>query len=179
MSSINKLLVRGVRSFDPTEHQVIEFYTPLTLIVGHNGSGKTTVIECLKYATTGDLPPNSKSGAFVHDPRIAHEAEVKAQIKLKFTAVNGQTMVVTRSLQATAKKGTISCKTLESLLTTINADSGLQESVSSRCAELDSEIPNCLGVSTAVLQNVIFCHQEEANWCVCLVNCSLDASSGI
>ena len=47
----------------------IVFTAPLTLIVGWNGSGKTTIIESLKYATTGDLPTNSKSGgAFIHDP---------------------------------------------------------------------------------------------------------------
>jgi DNA repair protein RAD50 len=37
-------------------------------------------------------------------------------------------------------------------------------SISSRCADLDNEIPNHLGVSKAILENVIFCHQEEANW---------------
>lgn len=31
-----------------------------------------TIIECLKYATTGDLPPNSKGGAFIHDPKVNH-----------------------------------------------------------------------------------------------------------
>lgn len=41
MSSIEKLLIRGVRSFDPKHEEVVAFYTPLTLIVGHNGSGKT------------------------------------------------------------------------------------------------------------------------------------------
>ena len=70
MSSIDKLLIRGIRSFSPYQENVIEFYTPLTIIVGHNGAGKTTVIECLKYATTGDLPPNSKGGAFIHDPKV-------------------------------------------------------------------------------------------------------------
>jgi hypothetical protein len=34
-----------------------------------NGQSKT-IIECLKYATTGDLPPNSKGGAFIHDPKV-------------------------------------------------------------------------------------------------------------
>ena len=36
--------------------------------------------------------------------------------------------------------------------------------ISSRCAEIDVEIPNLLGVSKAVLENVIFCHQEESYW---------------
>ena len=36
--------------------------------------------------------------------------------------------------------------------------------ISSRCAEIDTEIPNLLGVSKAVLENVIFCHQEDSYW---------------
>ena len=31
----------GIRSFSPDNQNVIEFYRPLTLIVGHNGAGKT------------------------------------------------------------------------------------------------------------------------------------------
>lgn len=85
----------SVRSFDNTRSETIQFTAPLTLIVGYNGSGKTvrsgdkkrpdvfsprkliadviqTIIECLKYATTGDLPPNSKGGAFIHDPKVIH-----------------------------------------------------------------------------------------------------------
>jgi len=29
---------------------------------------------------------------------------------------------------------------------------------------MDSEIPQLLGVSKAVLENVIFCHQEDSYW---------------
>lgn len=30
-----------------------------------------TIIECLKYATTGELPPNSDRGkSFIHDPNV-------------------------------------------------------------------------------------------------------------
>lgn len=70
MSKIDKLSISGVRSFSPAVREAIQFNTPLTLIVGYNGSGKTTIIECLKYATTGELPPNSKGGAFIHDPKV-------------------------------------------------------------------------------------------------------------
>jgi len=41
MCSIDKLLVKGIRSFSPDNQHVIEFYRPLTLIVGQNGAGKT------------------------------------------------------------------------------------------------------------------------------------------
>ena len=36
-----QLLIKGIRSFSPNNQNVIEFYRPLTLIVGHNGAGKT------------------------------------------------------------------------------------------------------------------------------------------
>jgi predicted ATP-binding protein involved in virulence len=41
MSRIDKLSIRGIRSFDPSQEIKIEFFTPLTLIQGQNGSGKT------------------------------------------------------------------------------------------------------------------------------------------
>ena len=104
MASLNKLAVRGIRSFDDKSIAVIEFFSPVTVIVGHNGSGKTTIIECLKYATTGDQPPNTRGGAFIHDPKMANEKEVKAQVKLRFRAANGQRMLAVRNLSVTAKK---------------------------------------------------------------------------
>lgn len=80
--------MRGFGTKDD-DKAVIEFGKPLTLITGQNGAGKTvcnihpliflcgnclytlqTIIECLKYITTGDMPPNSKGGAFVHDPKV-------------------------------------------------------------------------------------------------------------
>lgn len=162
MSRIDKLSILGVRSFDNTRGETIQFYSPLTLVVGFNGSGKTTIIECLKYATTGILPPNSKGGAFIHDPKLAGEREVLAQVKLSFKAASGARMVATRSLQLTVKKLTRQQKTLEGQLLMIKE--GERTAISSRVAELDQIIPQYLGVSTAVIDNVIFCHQDESLW---------------
>ena len=51
MSSVEKLLIQGVRSFSPEQHQVIDFTSsPLTLIVGPNGSGKTARISVFPVA---------------------------------------------------------------------------------------------------------------------------------
>ena len=45
MTEIDKLSIRGIRAFSPADAMVIEFYKPLTLIVGQNGSGKTVRIR--------------------------------------------------------------------------------------------------------------------------------------
>jgi len=164
MTSIDKLLIQGVRSFSPHHRSIIEFYKPLTLIVGPNGAGKTTIIECLKFSATGELPPDCSNGqAFIHDTKVAGEKEVKAQVKLKFRNVNGKAIVCTRSMQLVQKASKQEYKTIESALHTINEKNEVV-SQGYRCAELDREIPELMGVSKAILQNVIFCHQEEANW---------------
>lgn len=117
MSTLDKLAIRGIRSFDDKSISVIQFHPPVTVIVGHNGSGKTTVIECLKYATTGDQPPGTRGGAFIHDPKMANEKEVKAQVKLRFRAADGRRITATRNLSVTLKKTAgMTMKTLESLL---------------------------------------------------------------
>jgi len=36
-----QMIIKGVRSFSPDNQNAIEFYKPLTLIVGSNGAGKT------------------------------------------------------------------------------------------------------------------------------------------
>lgn len=48
MTTLTKLGIQGIRSFSSERMESLEFERPVTLIVGHNGAGKTTVIECLK-----------------------------------------------------------------------------------------------------------------------------------
>ncbi|XP_057766216.1 DNA repair protein RAD50 isoform X2 [Salvia miltiorrhiza] len=55
-------------------------------------------------------------------------------------------------------------KAIESVLQTINPQTGQKVCLSYRCADMDREIPALMGVSKAVLENVIFVHQDEANW---------------
>lgn len=167
MSSLYKLSIQGIRSFDSERHETIQFGFPLTLICGQNGCGKTTIIECLKYATTGDLPPNSKGGAFVNDPSISSRSTVTAQVKLAFLNANGKSMIATRTMQLTRRKnrtGTMSntFKTLDGQLAVIHK--GSKSTMSTKNAELDSSIPRYLGTSRAILDNVIFCHQDESLW---------------
>ncbi|XP_053702919.1 DNA repair protein RAD50 [Synchiropus splendidus] len=164
MSKIDKMSILGVRSFgvEDKDKQIISFFSPLTVLVGPNGAGKTTIIECLKYATAGELPPGSKGGAFVHDPRDAHETDVRAQIRLLFTDVNGEKVTIHRSMSCTQKLKNYTFKSLEQVITRWNGKEKV--SLSSKCGELDREMISALGVSKPVLNHVIFCHQEESNW---------------
>ncbi|KAK5054012.1 hypothetical protein LTR84_001974 [Exophiala bonariae] len=163
MSKLLQMQISGVRSFPPTHSQTIKFESPLTLIVGYNGSGKTTIIECLKFAFTGMQPPNTKvGGAFVHDPKMRNESEVMAMVKVEFRSAVGARLVVARRLQLIVKKTSRSLKSLEGSL--LLSHNGEKRSMSSRVAELDVLLPQYLGVSTAVLDNVIFCHQDESLW---------------
>lgn len=71
-------------------------------------------------------------------------------------------MVVTRSLQLTVKRTARVQKTLEGQLLMIK--DGERTAISSRVAELDQIMPQYLGVSKAILDSVIFCHQDESLW---------------
>ncbi|XP_054073462.1 DNA repair protein RAD50 isoform X2 [Rissa tridactyla] len=164
MSKIEKMSILGVRSFgvEDKDKQIITFLNPLTILVGPNGAGKTTIIECLKYISTGDFPPGTKGSSFVHDPKVANETDVRAQIRLQFRDVNGELVAVQRSMVCTQKGKKTEFKTLEGVIT--RTKHGEKVSLSSKCAEIDREMISALGVSKSVINNVIFCHQEESNW---------------
>lgn len=85
-----------------------------------------------------------------------------AQVKLSFKGTSGAKMVVTRSLQLMVKRATRVQKTLEGQLLMIK--DGERTAISSRVAELDQIMPQYLGVSKAILESVIFCHQDESLW---------------
>lgn len=169
MAGLEKMALRGIRSFSPDDEQTIEFYSPLTMIVGQNGSGKTTIIECLKYACTGKLPPGgaSTSGqSWIHDPKLTDDTEVKASIKLRFKARDGKRMVVVRSLQLQykGKSKNPTFKQLEGVIKTINPVTKKSESLGHKCQDLNAFVPQATDISAAILESVVFCHQEESSW---------------
>ena len=126
--------------------------------------GKTTIIESLKFAVCGSLPPGKTAGqAFVHDPRSIGSSVVKAQLKLRFTNGAGRPMVINRSMEVVQQKTKLAFKQLDGNLRSIGKN-GQRVSMSHKCSELDRQIPLLLGVSKAILENVVFCHQEDASW---------------
>lgn len=86
---------------------------------------------------------------------------------LKFLAfqvrnINGNYITVTRSMKTSIKKSKLSFETLDA---TINVEAdGKEMALSKRCADVNSEMCLAMGVSKAILNNVIFCHQEDSSW---------------
>ncbi|CAB3220000.1 unnamed protein product [Arctia plantaginis] len=166
MAVVKSLAIRGIRSFGPedSDEQAISFESPLTLILGQNGCGKTTIIEALRYAITSQMPPGiGHNDCFVHDPKVNRSTEVLAQIKLKLLNAKNQNMEVSRSMKVIVQKKKTTFRTLDSLLSITN-EQGQTKDISKRCADLDSVLHDELGVSRAILNTVIFCHQEESSW---------------
>eukprot|EP00760_Papus_ankaliazontas_P002837 PhM_4_TR11295/c0_g1_i1/m.93343/K10866/RAD50; DNA repair protein RAD50 len=165
MSSIHKLQICGVRSFNPSHEstQAIEFHRPLTIILGRNGAGKTTIIEACLNACTGQLPSGEKC-SFIHDPRVAGEADVRAQVRFTFRAKSGKDMQVTRTYQAVQSRTKTTFSTMDASLAYRDPETNKITSGTFRCAEIDKMLPELLGVSAAVLESVVFCHQEESTW---------------
>ncbi|KAI1392848.1 uncharacterized protein F4822DRAFT_436315 [Hypoxylon trugodes] len=110
---------------------------------------RLSISEIIRFGTPLTLiPPNSKGGAFVHDPKLRGDREVLARVGLK--------------LQLTVKKTTRSLKTLESGIRTEYA--GDTDSTSNKKVDINKEMARYLGVSPAILEAVIFCHQDESLW---------------
>ncbi|EYC20858.1 hypothetical protein Y032_0020g107 [Ancylostoma ceylanicum] len=165
MVLLHQLMVRGVRSVGPSEEetQVIRFLDPLTIISGPNGSGKTTLIEALNYVTTGALPAG-KLASFVHSLEASNKPRVDGMVKLQFKDCKGRVCVATKRVNATMKKGgKLQCKSDEFNIQITTAD-GQVNSLSSKVADFQKEVVNLLGVPASILDNVIFCHQEESQW---------------
>ena len=97
-------------------------------------------------------------------------------MRLRFRNTSGIRMSCVRNLQVSRKRGGLAMKTLEGVLGidddavdkhTVRvacATANKRAAISTRCAELDQEMSHLLGVSRAIIESVLFCHQEESNW---------------
>lgn len=68
-----------------------------------------------------------------------------------------------RTYQLLNKKNGQTFKSLEQILKGRD-ERGKEVSINKNCAEMDKQIPILMGVSKSILNNVIFCHQEESLW---------------
>uniref|UniRef100_A0A3P8P6Q0 Zinc-hook domain-containing protein n=1 Tax=Astatotilapia calliptera TaxID=8154 RepID=A0A3P8P6Q0_ASTCA len=136
MSKINEMSILGVRSFgiEDKDKQVISFFTPVTVLVGPNGAGKTD----------------------------AQRTVVRAQIELSLSDIKGEEIEIQRFVSCSLIENKYSFKSEEQNIK--RTKDGRRVSRSVKCGDLHQEITSALGVSKSVLNDVIFCHQEESNW---------------
>ncbi|KAJ3663533.1 hypothetical protein Zmor_007787 [Zophobas morio] len=166
MATLTRLQISGIRSFGPYEEhsQQIKFGTPVTLILGQNGCGKTTIIESLKYACSAELPGGTNSGqGFVHDPKISRTSSTKGNIKLQFLDPRNNEITIARVVEVSQTEKQMKFSTKDSTLRRLTP-TGNTSSISGRCADITTECCQLMNVTPAVLNNVIFCHQENSLW---------------
>merc|ERR1712071_692452 len=84
MTSLKHIAISGVRSYAPNADEVVSSNPDCTIIHGHNGSGKTSILESMKWCLSGQFPPNSNSGkTFIADPRVRsghHQIQAKVEV---------------------------------------------------------------------------------------------------
>lgn len=166
MSRIRRLSIRGIRNFgDDNDEAEIRFSRPLTLILGQNGTGKTTIIEALKFATCGEFPPGSDRGKFfIHDPILSTTSLVRGVVKAEIVDSVGNIYTVCRTIESSRANVTMRFKTLDSTLTRTDKNTKEMVSITNRCADVDTELTLTMGVTKPILDYVIFCHQEDLSW---------------
>jgi DNA repair protein RAD50 len=66
-------------------------------------------------------------------------------------------------MEVQQKKTNMSFKQLDGVIRTTD-ENGNRVNLSHKCTDLDKQMPSYLGVSKAILEHVVFCHQEDASW---------------
>lgn len=69
-----------------------------------------------------------------------------------------------KNLSSTQKLKKLEFRTVETIISRYNSQNKIISTITSKCINADNEIINAFGVSKAVLEHVIFCHQEDSNW---------------
>lgn len=148
MSVLRDVYISGVRSFAPAESkediQHIEFSSPLTILVGQNGCGKTTVIEALKFACSGKVPDGTGSGySFVNDPKLNGKVTTKAQIRLRLYDQTGKQHTILRAMQAESRPNSAKFTRLDTVV--LVKEDGGNKDITRKAAEIDKQCEGLLG----------------------------------
>ena len=167
MTVLHKLQISGIRTFRPNppdiEHQTITFDEPITVITGENGTGKTTIIESLKVAIKGGI---KNCPELISNIDIWSMNEVRAEIVCEFESADHKFYRVTvnpvlAKNQRNAKGEQL--KTGECQVFIRNPD-GSEERHEIPTNDIENRIPGYFSVSVPMIENVIFCHQDNSCW---------------
>lgn len=117
--------------------------------------------------TSGCLPPNSDKGkCFIHNNKFSKTGEVRARIKLSFSTLKKEKISATRFYSTSLDKSTpkkVNFRAGENVLE-IEDPNGQKQRVNMKINEMDNAIPAAMSLSKAIVDNVIFCHQDENTW---------------
>lgn len=86
---------------------------------------------------------------------------------MKVRDKRGAEVSICRTMKVSKQRGTMTFKTMDSTLNFLT-DGGQpkrdQDSLSGRVNDIDQAISDFMGVSKAIINNVLFCHQEDSSW---------------
>lgn len=131
---INRVEMSNWRAYD---HQEFQFEPGITFIMGPNGKGKTSILEAIAYALTGEPSTVADRGKLLRNP------DKLAVVRLHFS-VDGQEYVVERSQ---------SFKRAEDAILTRG---GSKKAIASSHRRATSEIEQLMRVSSDFLQRIIY-----------------------
>lgn len=90
--------------------------------------------------------------------------QTHAIVKLQCVCENKDTVCVVRTLLLTNKNDKETCVSKDTTISRKNPMTGEQRNLGCLQTESVTEMCNIIGVSKAILNNVIFCHQENSDW---------------
>lgn len=140
---IDKITLRDFKSFGHSD-TTIHFGAGNNIIVGENGSGKSTILEAIKFGLFGALASGHQQGDVI---RIGNR---KAYVSIVFR-VNNQRHQVDRTIKV---KGASEAKLIST------HENGEYEEVDG-VTPVNESIADLLGISREVFEDVVFAEQGE------------------
>lgn len=141
---LNKLEIQNFRSHKDT---TIEFPRGITLIVGKNGAGKSSILEAISFALFGEI--NTSLDEAIRQPSSSSDDVDKMSVKLTFEH-GGKTYVVVRQRRKN--------KTTVRLTELIDGHVRL---ISERVNDVNNEIKAKIGLDKESFKNAVYIKQGE------------------
>lgn len=85
------------------------------------------------------------------------------QVRLRIVDGTGSKHTICKTVQVAQKQLKLTFSKVDSSIKT-QIPNKESKTISSKCADIDATLCQILGVSKSILNNVIFCHQEESLW---------------
>lgn len=91
-----------------------------------------------------------------------HVRITSKHISLQVRNIVGKRVIVTRAMKTSIKRGKLSFETMDASI--MVEEDGKEVALSKRCVDVNAQMTTEMGVSRAIINNVVFCHQEDSSW---------------